>query len=129
MNIETIEKAIKLASNGEDDQAISLLQPLAESGDVLAISNLGLIPSYYAVNNNFIRLKDGAQLLKEACESGDASACHNLAVLWLGNTPSLGKDLMMAAQLFLRARELGGPVGDEAFYSHWEQVLTSQQTN
>jgi len=125
MSIETIEKAITLASNGEDDEAISLLQPLAESGDMLAISNLGLILSYFTENSKFTRLKDGAQLLKEACEAGEASACHNLAVLWLGDTPSLGKDMVMAAQLFLRARELGGPVADEAFYLQWEQVLTN----
>lgn len=125
MSIEIIEKAIKLSSSGEDGEAMSMLQPLVESGDILAISNMGLIMSYYNVNGRFTKLTEGAQLLQEACDSGEASACHNLAVLWLGNFPSLGKDLKVAAHLFLRARELGGPVADESFYDRWVEILQS----
>jgi len=122
MSINTIEKALNLASAGDDDEAISLLQPLAESGDIIAISNLGLILSYYNKNGKFTKIAEGAQLLKEACESGEGPACHNLAVLYLGNAPTLGKNLKMAAHLFLRARELSGPVADESFYNHWEEI-------
>ena len=125
MSIEIIESAIKLASSGEDEEAISLLQPLAESGDLLAISNLGLILSYFSKNGKYTKIAEGSQLLKEACESGEGSACHNLAVLYLGNAPTLGKDLKMAAYLFLRARELRGPVADDSFYSRWEHILNT----
>ena len=123
MSIEIIRKAINLASSGEDDEAVSLLQPLVETGDPVAIANLGLILSYYNKNGKYTKLTEGAQLLKDACESGDGAACHNLAVLYLGNSPSLGKDLVMAGHLFLRARELSGPVADEEFYNHWEQIV------
>jgi len=125
MGIEIIEKALNLASSGEDEEAMSLLQPLAESGDILAISNLGLIMSYFNKNEKYTKLVEGSQLLREACESGEGTACHNLAALYLGNTPTLGKDLKMAAHLFLRARELNGPVADESFYSRWEQIIES----
>jgi len=125
MSIKDIEKAINLASSGDDEEAIAILQPLAESGDLIAITNLGIIMSYFNKNGRYTKIMEGAQLLKEACDSGEASACHNLAALYLGNAPTLGKDLKMAAYLFLRARELGGPVAEDSFYDKWEQILQS----
>jgi len=107
------------------EQANSVLKTWVEGSSctIYAISNLGLILSYLNKNGKYTKLVEGSQLLKEACESGDGSACHNLALLYLGNTPSLGKDLNMAAHLFLRARELSGPLAEESFYTQWEQII------
>ena len=77
---------------------------------------------HYLLDGGFPRLAEGEVLLMEACDSGDASACHNLGTLWLGDTPAIGKDMKRAAFFYLKARELGGPVADSEFYARWERV-------
>ena len=120
---ETIKQATHLFFAGNEEQAFALLIPLLIEGDNIAKANLGFLFSQYYKKDKYSKLTEGAQLLSEACDEGEATACHNLAGLWLGNEPTLGKDLKKAAYFYLRARELGGPLSDEAFYATWENEL------
>ncbi len=127
MTSEAIAKqAMHLFFAGNEDAAFVLLIPLVENGDNIAKANLGFLFSRYYKRNKFSKLKEGAQLLLEACNEGEPSACHNLAGLWLGNEPALGKDLKQAAYFYLRARDLGGPMADEGFYTQWENELYNE---
>jgi len=123
MTDEIIEQANDLWSQGNEDEAIDLLMPLAEGGHIVAKAALGLLLCHYLKNNEFPKLEDGAKLLLEACNAGEASACHNLGTLWLGHSPAIGKDIRKAASFYLKARELGGPIAEEGFYQEWERVL------
>jgi len=123
MSEEIAKQAMQLFFAGQEDDAISLLIPLVENGDNIAKANLGFLFAHYFKNDKYSKLKEGAQLLLQACDEGEPSACHNLAGLWLGDAPTLGKDLKQAAYFYLRARELGGPVADEKFYATWEDEL------
>ena len=120
---ETAKQAMQVFFAGQQDAALALLVPLVENGDNIAKANLGFLYCHYYKNQKFSKLKEGAQLLLEACDEGESSACHNLAGLWLGDEPGLGKDLKQAAYFYLRARDLGGPVADEGFYARWESEL------
>ena len=123
MSEEIINKAQQLMSSDNLDEAINLLKPLAEQGNIIAKSNLGMAYSFYNENGDFSRLDEAGKILNEACEAGEPSACHNLGTLWLGNIPALGKDLQKAAYYYLKARDLGGPVATEEFYAAWEKEL------
>jgi len=122
MDDDLIKKAQELFREDKEFEAISLLRPLSESGDPVAKANLGLFLAYAETEKD---IELAASLLGEACEAGEASACHNLGTLWLGNSPSIGSDSRKAARYFLRARELGGPIADESFYKRWEEELSS----
>ena len=123
MSQEIIDKAQKLWGEQNEEEAISLLKPLVDAGDVDAKSNLGLILAHSLKGNVKDNIHKGEVLLNEACESGEPSACHNLGTLWLGTSPSIGKDYKKAAYFYLRARELGGPIADEGFYQRWENEI------
>lgn len=123
---EIAKQAMHLFFTGNEDAAIALLIPLVENGDNIAKANLGYLFAHYYKKDKYSKLKEGAQLLLEACDEGEASACHNLAGLWLGDEPTLGKDLKQAAYFYLRARDLGGPVADEGFYARWESELYNE---
>jgi len=124
MNHEIIEKAQKLDASGKAEEAVKLLIPLVNKGDLIAKSNLGFIYCYsFYENGDFIKIKEGEVLLNEACEAGEPSACHNLGTLWSAEIPSIGHDLRKAAQYYLKARELGGPVATKDFYDRWEKIL------
>ena len=70
MTEDIFEIANKLCCNGKEDEAIDLLSPLVEEGDILAKANLGLLLCNYYRDGEFCRLKEGEQLLLEACEAG-----------------------------------------------------------
>ena len=123
MTEELINKAQKLFAEGQEDEAIDILQPLVDAGSIAAKSNLGLLLAHYYKNDKVIKIKEGEKLLIEACEAGESAACHNLGTLWLGHSPAIGKDLKKAAYFYLKAKELGGPVANEEFYERWEREL------
>jgi len=118
-----INKASKLWEEGRELEAIEILRPAANAGSVEAQSMLGLYLCYYFNGDVFPFMTEGERYLVSSCESGSALACHNLGTLWLGHTPSIGCDKKQAAYFYLKAKELGGPLADEDFYTHWNNVL------
>ena len=122
-NEELTKRANELLDRGAIDEAAALLEPFAAEGRTNAMSLLGFIHCFLAESEDRKKIAEGAALLNEACQKGDASACHNLGTLWLGNSPNIGCDPRRAAEYYLRARELGGPVANEEFYEHWRKVL------
>lgn len=98
---DIIEQAQNLWNERNDLAAIELLRPLSDGGDVLAKANLGLIKAYHFENERFPLLEEGADLLRAAMDAGEPSAAHNLGMLYLGNIPSLGKNLKEAEKCFL----------------------------
>lgn len=123
MDSELIEQARTLWGEEKEEEAIALLMPLAKKGNTVAKASLGLIYCHYYSHGEFPKIKQGEALLVEACKEGEASACHNLGTLWLGNSPAIGNNSQKAAYYYLKARELGGPIAAPGFYEHWEKVL------
>lgn len=121
---DIIEQAQNLWNEGKDLEAIELLRPLSDGGDFVAKANLGVIMANHCENEQFPLLEEGAILLREAMDVGEPSAAHNLGTLYLGNLPTLGKNLKEAAKCFLKSRELGGPIADESWYQQWEDEIT-----
>lgn len=123
MNENIIEKAQELESSGKVEEAIKLLIPLVESGNIIAKANLGFMYCFNCYENGkFLKFEMGQELLEESCEAGEASACHNLGTLWLGQSPLLENDPKKAAYYYLKARELGGAIATKDFYKQWEEI-------
>ena len=123
MEPDDIKLALELWLDEKPKEAMDLLRPLSEKGNSLAKAELGGIMINYYEKEEFPLLEEGAQLLREAMEEGQPSAAHNLGNLYIGLVPTLGKDLKEAARCFLKSKELGGPIADEGFYEHWEEML------
>jgi TPR repeat protein len=93
--------ALEMHAAGKPAEAAQLLQPLAESGDMLAQYNLGVI------------LEDvdpalAARWYARAAQAGQAQAAFNLGHLYLAGRGA-PRDLPAAREAFQRGAELGLP--------------------
>ncbi|OUS27919.1 hypothetical protein A9Q98_08545 [Thalassotalea sp. 42_200_T64] len=101
---ETFEQGFKYAEQQNYAQAIKIWQPLAEHGDALAQSNLGVFyENGWGVTAS---LEQALTWYQRAAEQGQADAQHNLASMYQQGH-GVAKDLNKAGALYLQAAEQG----------------------
>jgi TPR repeat protein len=84
-------------------EALSILVPLAEAGDVDALGNLG---NMYAFGHGVdIDLKRAFELWQRASDKHLGTAMYNIATLYFLGKPGFAKDETEAAKWYMRAAE------------------------
>lgn len=97
------DDAREAASRGDYKTAIELLTPLAESGDVDALGNLGNIYGFgRGVERDLVKAE---KYWRRAAEKGLGTAMGNIGSLYQIGQGGLPKDSALAAQWYLKAAE------------------------
>lgn len=106
------EKAYEEVLAGGYERARELLVPLAETGDLDALTLLGTM--YFLGLGAPIDPARAAELLTQAAEAGNGLAAHNLGTLYL--LPQFPADEALSKKWYREARRLGAQFAPDSWY-------------
>jgi uncharacterized protein len=108
------EKAYEEFLAGGYERARELLVPLAERGDLDALTLLGTMYQLgLGVPYDGVR---AAELLKRAAEAGNGLAAHNLGSVYYGGLPGVATSREEGLKWYREARRLGAQFAPDSWY-------------
>lgn len=111
---EIIEIVDRLIEDGDDKEALKVIEPLVQSRDIEAMGIAGSIMVVSCENEEGGR--KAAELLAEAAELGEGVAAHNLGTVYFTGIPGVKTDKELSKKYYLRARDLGCVLCEPEFY-------------
>lgn len=103
-----------LIESGNYSEAVSIMEPLCESGVVDAINMLGNI--YQLTARNEAEGKKAVALLSQAAGMGSGLAAHNLATVFATGLPGVPVNLEESRLCLRQAKNLGVELLPKNFY-------------
>lgn len=110
----SVEKGLKLLSEENYEDALDILFPYAESGDLEAQAVVGLLYHLGLGIERDVNL--AITWLEKAAKQGSGDAAHNLGTLYLTCEVDRPIDKEKSKYWFNRAKKLGFKVSDDRWY-------------
>lgn len=109
--LKEAKRAIDREQYGE---AVSILVPLAESGNADAQGFLGVM--YQLGLGVECDGHEAVRWLRKAADQGNGSAAHNLGTIYMCGMPGIYSNRDIAKSWYRKARDLGFVVADKSWY-------------